>query len=123
MACFLVVDDERPLQQLLQEMFETEGHEVVIAGGGVEALALFDGRKFDAVFTDLGMPGIDGWELARRLRERDKQIPLVVITGWGEIISAEEKAAAQVDEVLTKPISLEEIAGIAQRVLRLRKRP
>ena len=116
MTKFLVVDDEPPVRRLLQEMLEDEGHEVVIAGGGEEALALFDEQTFDAVFTDIGMPGMDGWELARELRARNEHLPLAVITGWGEIISDQARAAAQVNWILTKPFSLDQIADIAAQV-------
>lgn len=113
MTKILVVDDEPPVRKLLQEMLEVEGHEVIIASGGAEALALFDKQTFDAVFTDIGMSGMDGWELARQLRARDERLPLAVITGWGEIISDQARMAAQVDWVLTKPFSLDQIADIA----------
>jgi CheY-like chemotaxis protein len=120
MTKILVVDDEPPVRKLLQEMLEVEGHEVIIASGGAEALRLFDGQTFDAVFTDIGMSGMDGWELARQLRARDEKLPLAVITGWGEIISDQARAAAQVDWVLTKPFSLDQIADIAAEVTQRR---
>ena len=116
MKKFLVVDDEPPVRKLLQEMLEEDAHEVVIAADAAEALALFDAQRFDAVFSDIGMPGMDGWELARILRERDETIPLALITGWGEIIGEEERAAARVNWVVTKPFSITQIAQIAEEV-------
>ena len=56
--------------------------QAIAASSGAEALALFEAGNFDAVFTDIGMPGMSGWELARTIRERDTQLPLAVITGW-----------------------------------------
>ncbi len=112
----LVVDDEAPVRELLRDILESEGHEVVIAEGGREALALFDQGNFDAVFTDVGMPEMSGWQLARALRERDERIPLAVITGWGEAVGANQQGAAQVDWVVTKPFTVARIAELARGV-------
>ena len=112
----LVVDDEAPVRELLRDILESEGHEVVIAEGGREALALFDQGNVDAVFTDVGMPEMSGWQLARALRERDERIPLAVITGWGEAVGAVQQGAAQVDWVVTKPFTVARIAELARGV-------
>jgi signal transduction histidine kinase/ActR/RegA family two-component response regulator len=108
----LVVEDEAPVRELLRDILETEGCQVVMAADGKEALTLFDAESFDAVFTDIGMPGMSGWELARAIRERQKQIPLAVITGWGEAVSVEEKSAAQVNWVVSKPFAFRRIIEI-----------
>ncbi|MFL6210568.1 MAG: ATP-binding protein [Pyrinomonadaceae bacterium] len=114
----LVVDDEAPLRDILREILEHEGYEVVLADGGCQALELFEVGKFNAVFTDIGMPGMNGWELARSVRERDGRIPLAVITGWGDAVSAEEQASAGVGWVVTKPFTTEQIRVLAQEVSR-----
>ncbi len=69
---FLVVDDEDQVRETLRDILEEDGYEVCIAASGGEALALFAAERFDAVFTDLGMPGMSGWELARAIRESNK---------------------------------------------------
>ena len=112
----LVVDDEPAVRDLLVEILESEGYEVTVAGNGEEALSYFDSRNFKAVFTDVGMPGMSGWELARAIRERDLEIPLAVITGWGEAVSSAEQETAKIDWVVTKPFSIERIAQIAVEV-------
>src|ERR1051325_132028 len=98
----LVVDDEEAVRQLLMEILEIEGYEVTVAENGEEALRHFDAGRFKAVFTDVGMPGMSGWELARAIRERDADVRLAVITGWGEAVSSAEKETAHVDWVVTK---------------------
>jgi FixJ family two-component response regulator len=67
------------------------------------------------------MPGMNGWELLRRIGERDHQVPLAVITGWGELVSTHEEKAARIEWVLTKPFSMSQICEIAQEITR-RKR-
>jgi len=101
---------------LLQEILELEGCRVYLAKGGREALALFDAREFDAVLTDVGMPGMSGWELARAIRERNKTIPIAVITGWGEAVGSNEQKEAGVDWVITKPFSAGRITELMHEI-------
>ena len=112
----LVVDDEDYVRELLADILEREGCEVVLAGEGREALTLFEGQGFDAVFTDVGLPGMSGWELARAVRERDGRLALAVITGWGDTVTAEEQSAAQADWVIPKPFTVERIAGLVDEI-------
>jgi signal transduction histidine kinase/ActR/RegA family two-component response regulator len=112
----LVVDDEEAVRELLIEILESEGYEVTMAKNGEEALKHFDSKSFKAVFTDVGMPGMSGWELARAIRERDKKIPLAVITGWGDAVSSSEQEEARVDWVVTKPFSIDRISEIAVEI-------
>ncbi|HEX8291268.1 MAG TPA: ATP-binding protein, partial [Pyrinomonadaceae bacterium] len=114
----LVVDDEEPVRELLCDILEDEGVEVTPAANGAEALARFEPGRFDAVLTDLGMPGMNGWELLRHIGDRDREVPLAVITGWGELVSTHEEKAARVEWVLTKPFSLSQIREIAQEITR-----
>ena len=117
----LVVDDEEGLRQLLKDILETENCEVSLAEDGREALNLMNRISFDAVFTDLGMAGMSGWELARAIRERDQQIPLAVITGWGEAVGSGEQNAAQVNWVVAKPFDTAQVIGIVREISRRRE--
>src|ERR1044072_8049217 len=105
----LVVDDEEYVRDLLRDILEKEGCETVVAEGGHQALSLFDSGNFDAVFTDIGMPDMNGWEFSRALRQRDRKIPVAVIAGWGEAFSSREQQAAQVNWVLAKPFETPQI--------------
>jgi len=112
----LVVDDEDYVRELLMDILRLDGCEVSLASDGHDALTLFDGQAFDAVLTDVGLPGMSGWELARYIRERDASIPLAVITGWGDAVSPEEQTAAQADWVIPKPFSVERITNLVQEI-------
>ena len=116
---FLVVDDEATVRELLRDILTCEGYEVTLAASGDEALALFAARKFDAVFTDIGMPGMSGWELAREIRERSPSLPVGVITGWGEAVGHGEQRAAQVNWVVSKPFSADRILELAREISHL----
>jgi signal transduction histidine kinase/ActR/RegA family two-component response regulator len=120
-AKILVVDDEEAVRELLCEILEDAGCETAQAASGREALALFDAGRFDAVFTDIGMPGMSGWELARAVRERDADIPLAVITGWGEAVGDSQREAARVNWLMTKPFSMAQIVEIGEEVIALRE--
>ncbi|HEX8424337.1 MAG TPA: ATP-binding protein [Pyrinomonadaceae bacterium] len=116
----LVVDDEPHVRALLCEMIQDENCEAVAASNGAEALALFDAENFDAVFTDIGMPGMSGWEFSRLVRTRNATVPLAVITGWGDVVGSHEQGAARVDWVVTKPFSLKHIIEIIGEIERRR---
>lgn len=112
----LVVDDEDFVLELLREILESEDCDVQVAGSGSEALAMFRDNHFDAVCTDVGMPGMSGWELAREIRELDRQIPIAVITGWGEAVGSNEQKAAGVDWVIAKPFTADRIAELVRDI-------
>jgi CheY-like chemotaxis protein len=114
----LVVDDEEYVRDLLRDILEHQGCEVVVAAGGREALSLFENGNFDAVFTDVGMPDMNGWELSRAVRQRNRKIPVAIITGWGEAVGSHERQSAQVDWVVAKPFDTPQIAEMAREALR-----
>lgn len=117
----LVVDDEDFVRDLLQEMLEGEDCDVRIAASGTEALALFRDFQFDAVFTDVGMPGMSGWELAREIRHLNQQVPIAVITGWGEAVGSNEQKAAGVNWVIAKPFTADRVAELVRDIARHRE--
>lgn len=116
----LVVDDEESVRELLRDLLENDGCRVYMAPGSREALSLFEAQNFDGIFTDVGMPGMSGWELAHAIRERDETIPIAVITGWGEAVGSDEQREARVDWVVTKPFHAERISELAQEVRKRR---
>jgi len=116
----LVVDDEEAVRELLRDLLESEGCRVYLAPGGREALNLFAAKKFDGIFTDVGMPGMSGWELAHAIREINETIPIAVVTGWGEAVGSEEQREARVDWVVTKPFRAERITELAQEMCKKR---
>jgi signal transduction histidine kinase/ActR/RegA family two-component response regulator len=114
----LVVDDETHVREVLIEALEAEGCEVVSAESGEIALAIYDqyGGKFDAVFTDIGMPAMSGWELCTEIRERSKTMPLAIISGWADAISVQTRDAVKADWIVAKPFDINKICNIAQEI-------
>ena len=118
----LVVDDETHVREVLIEALEAEGCEVISAQSGEIALALYDQYegKFDAVFTDIGMPEMSGWELCTEIRERSQSMPLAIISGWADAISVQTRNAVKADWVVAKPFDINKICGIAQEIAQRR---
>jgi signal transduction histidine kinase/FixJ family two-component response regulator len=114
----LVVDDETAVREVLREALEAEGCEVLIAESGEMALNIYDARagKLDIVFTDIGMPEMSGWELAREIRKRSITIPLAIVSGWADAISCDARQAIKADWVVSKPFDIATIASIANEI-------
>ena len=118
----LIVDDEDFVRELLGEILEGENCEVHLAESGSEALAAFSVKEFDGIFTDVGMPGMSGWELAREIRRVNRKIPIAVITGWGEAVGTHEQKAAGVDWIIAKPFTADRIAELVRDIDRMNDR-
>lgn len=118
----LVVDDEDFVRELLGEILEGEHCDVYLAAGGSEALAAFSETEFDGVFTDVGMPGMSGWELAREIRQLNASVPIAVITGWGEAVGSHEQREAGVNWVVAKPFTADRIAELVRDINTVRQR-
>ncbi len=104
----LVVDDDPMLLKSLEDALSGDGHAVTTANGGkagVDAFraALDAGRAFDLVITDLGMPYMDGRKVAAAIKEASASTPVLLLTGWGQRMIAEEEVPPHVDRVLGKP--------------------
>jgi CheY-like chemotaxis protein len=99
----LVVDDEPAVRQSLAALLRQSGHQVHVAPDGEAALALAMQATFDAVLTDLSMPGLSGAGLAKAIKTRFPRLPVVLLTGW---IDEHDIDRGAVDRILIKPISL-----------------
>jgi signal transduction histidine kinase/CheY-like chemotaxis protein len=108
MRC-LVVDDEEPVGTVLGDVLESSGHSVVVLTSGAEAIERFRREPFDVVFTDLAMPGLSGWQVARAVKATAPTVPVFLVTGFGVELSAEERRAHGVDLVLSKPLNIQSI--------------
>ncbi len=100
----LVIDDELQVRATLAEMLEEQGHSVTQAPGGREGLSYLESNPelVDVVISDLGMPDMNGWDVAKIIEGRWPTLPVGLITGWGETeITREERN--QVNFVITKP--------------------
>jgi GAF domain-containing protein/CheY-like chemotaxis protein/anti-sigma regulatory factor (Ser/Thr protein kinase) len=104
----LVIDDEAEIRELLAAMLTTQGRAVTLAASGREALARLEaGELFDLVLTDLGMPGMNGYQVAQAVKARWPHLRVGIVTGWGEGAPSDPAAHAAVDFLVAKPFTLE----------------
>ena len=109
MARVLVVDDEPKLGNVVNQMLQLDGHEVLRVGGGPEALAPIATGRFDVVVTDLRMPGVDGLAVLRAARALPAPPEVILMTAYGSTESAVEAMKAGAADYLLKPFSMDEL--------------
>jgi signal transduction histidine kinase len=105
----LLVEDDQEVRDTLAQLLMLDDHSVDRAASGREALDLFQPGAYDVVCSDLGMPGMNGWELIGQLRERDPALVTVLLSGWGAQIDPAEARARGADFIVAKPIDLQEL--------------
>jgi CheY-like chemotaxis protein len=114
----LVVDDDPVVGASFKRVLSGKGYLVVAAENGQQALDRLQGEKFDAVFTDLRMPGMDGLQVAEKVRAAQPWTPVVIVTGYGSPASEARARACGVSEFLHKPLSPEMIEDSAEKAVR-----
>lgn len=102
----LVVDDEPMARDVMTLYLTGDGHRVQTASNGHEGLEQFKAGHFDVVLTDQAMPGLNGGELAGLIKALAPAVPVILVTGFGDILEATDGQPAGVDLVLTKPVSM-----------------
>jgi signal transduction histidine kinase/ActR/RegA family two-component response regulator len=117
----LCIDDEPGVREVLHDCLQHDHHKVSLAPGGREGVEMFrsslrGGHPFEMVITDLGMPGMDGYHVARAIKEESPQTPILLLTGWGTMIKADGESAPEVDAVLNKPARMQELNSLVQRL-------
>jgi CheY-like chemotaxis protein len=123
----LVVDDDPLVRQLLQDVLQDEGYVVTVADGGrvgLEVLRVARERQepFDVVLTDLGMPEMDGREVARGVKREAPETPVILLTGSGQVLQQEGPLLPHVDRLLSKPPTLRDLRAALRAVGRPGKR-
>ena len=116
----LVIDDEPDMLMLLRMMIEENtDHEVETTNNPSEGIKLFSEKDYDLVITDLKMPGLDGIELFDEFQEIKPDIPMVMITAYGSIETADEAMEKGIADFITKPFRKDTILFTINRVLEL----
>jgi PAS domain S-box-containing protein len=116
-ARVLVVEDEENIRGLLNEAFRAEGHDVTEASTGAEALKHLDRSKFDLMVCDLGLPELSGLHVARWVKEFRPDLPVIIATGYAEMIAEEDYQNARIDDVIRKPYALPYVLSRANALL------
>lgn len=113
----LVVDDDPVVAKSFDRVLSDKGYIVVTAANGAEALNKLGNEQYDAVFTDIRMPGMDGLEVAEKVKARRPWTPVVIVTGYGTAENEQRARAAGVCDFLRKPLSPEMIEESALKAV------
>ncbi len=117
-AQILVIDDEEEVRSVLLRILSQVGrYRVTIAENGEEGIRLFREKDFDMVLTDLGMPGMSGWEVCKVIKKMTPHTPVGMITGWGVKIDQAKIEEAGINFVISKPFQLEQILKVLDETL------
>src|SRR5215218_1918055 len=114
----LVVDDEPAVREALERALRLDGHDVLLAADGQEALGTLDARPPDAVVLDVLMPRVDGLELCRRMRRRGDRTPVLMLTARDAVSDRVAGLDAGADDYLVKPFALDELLARVRALLR-----
>lgn len=116
----LVADDEQEIRNLLDHFLKGQGYEVILASDGNEALKLASEKNPQVIILDIKMPGLDGLEVCKRLKEKEqtKLIPVIVITGFED--NKMEALNIGADDFVNKPFDMAEISSRVKSALQIR---
>lgn len=117
----LIVEDDPSIREALTEAIEADGHAVACANDGGEALRRFEAETFDLVLLDLMLPVANGYDVCRRIREKDRRIPIIMVTAKGEEIDKVLGLELGADDYMTKPFGLRELLARVHAAFRRRE--
>ena len=115
----LIIDDEKPTLAMFQLFLEAYGFEVLTAENGEEGIMVFEAEKPDIVFTDIKMPGMDGFEVLKRIKTSSPHAVVIVITGHGDKELAKKALDLQATDFIHKPVQKEALDAALARVDRI----
>jgi DNA-binding NtrC family response regulator len=117
MARILVVDDERSIRNTLKDILEVESYQVEVVESGIEALKLIKESNYDLIFSDIKMPQMDGVELLQNIKQCNPEIPVVMISGHGNIETAVDCIKKGAYDFIEKPIDLNRLLIVVRNAL------
>ena len=117
----LVVEDSRTQAEFIRQILETAGYNVILAGNGAEAIKQVETARPDIVLTDILMPGIDGYELCRRIKQQNPDLPVIMVTVLFDPADVLKGLAAGADSFIVKPPNPEHVCSQIEAVMRGRE--
>jgi CheY-like chemotaxis protein len=119
----LVVDDDTLVLQIFADLFGSRGFAVTSARNGQIALDFIHNQDFDLVLTDLGVPLVDGWTIAKQVKAKNPLVPVILLTGWCVAEQETDLQESTVDLILTKPCSSQKLLGAIEMLLSYKAGP
>jgi CheY-like chemotaxis protein len=112
-----LVEDEIAVREVFVDILAGQGHEIVVCEDGASALSRLGGPAFDLALIDLSMPGLSGWDVAKGLRAAQPDVPIALVTGWGDQIDLEDARTRGIDYLMAKPFNVDDMTRLVAGVL------
>lgn len=113
----LVVDDQQGIRLLLKEVFKKEGYTVHLAANGLDALRIVEEQQIDCVLLDMKIPGMDGLEILKHVKERHEHLPVMMMTAFGEQDLIDCAKSLGAERFFTKPFNIFDIRNEVKTIL------
>lgn len=120
-AKVMLIDDDAGMRLLMQQLFESAGYAFCAAAGGEEGIEMLTQQKPDLLLLDVMMPGLDGYEVCRRIRADGRRVPVVFLTAKGDIVDKKTGYGAGGDDYVVKPFNNEELLLRVDALIRRRR--
>jgi two-component system, response regulator, stage 0 sporulation protein F len=118
MKKILIVDDQPGIRVLLQEVLKKEGYDIHTAGSGLEAVELLTQQSFDALLTDMKLPGMNGVEILQHIQPNATQMVIMMMTAYGEMELIEQAKSLGATHFFTKPFNIIEVRETINKLLK-----
>ena len=119
MRKILIIDDQPGIRLLLNEVFKKEGYTPLLAANGMEALKIFEEELIDCVLLDMKIPGMNGLEILKHLKAKNKRIPVIMMTAYGEQELIDEAMKLGASNYFTKPFNIFEVLEEVNEILKV----
>ena len=119
-ARVLLIEDDDDNRELMGEVLQDAGYEVVLVASGAEGLRTLAEQSIDVIVTDLGMPGMGGLEVAQAAKEIAPSVPVVVITGFTDREDIKRARGREIDAVLVKPVDPDALTSVVDQMVKRR---
>ena len=117
-ARVLLIEDDDDNRELMGEVLQEAGYEVVLVASGAEGLRTLAEQSIDVIVTDLGMPGMGGLEVAQAAKEIAPSVPVVVITGFADREDIKRARGREIDAVLVKPVDPDALTSVVDQMVK-----
>ncbi len=115
----LIVEDEAEIRGIYNNILLDMGHEPVFAASGEEGIEKWKTGKYDMIISDIGLPGISGWDFIKTVRSENDDIPILVITGWGNEITSDRVSSNHINKIITKPFKFDQFINYVNELLNI----
>ncbi len=122
MCKILVVDDDQDILELMEEVINHFGYDVVTAGNGIEGLKKYKNEKFEMVFTDIYMPCMDGIDFLLELKKYDEDAVVIILTGYPSEETIQETILNNAHSYFKKPLGFLEIKSLIEKIINVKNK-